>query len=156
MTSPDASPERRRNPNSPKLRGWHFQLLVWSLLALWGTGATWLWLHHFRQVEGAFGPEPHPLEIWMLRLHGFFLIPALMMIGGVLVVHIGNAWRYRRKRGSGLTQAFLYLALILTGYGLYYAGDEVLREVASIAHWVIGLGAPVLFLWHWLVRGHKP
>jgi hypothetical protein len=145
-----------QRPNSPKLRRWHFQLLLWSLLALWVTGVAWLWLHYFQQVEGEFGPEPHPVEPWMLRLHGFFMLPAMLALGGIAVTHFVIGWRYKHKRVSGLVQAGLFLALILTGYALYYAGDETQRTIASITHWIIGAGAPIVFIWHLIVKARRP
>lgn len=147
---------RAPKPHSPKLPAWHFQMLLWSLLALWLTGLSWLWLHHFGSVEAEFGPAPNPLEPWMLRLHGFFMLPALLAMGGILVVHIANGWRYKHKRVSGLIQSTLFLTLILTGYALYYSGDETLRAAASLAHWVIGAGVPMVFIWHRAVRVKRP
>ncbi len=42
--------------------------------------------------------------------------------------------------------------MILTGYLLYYLGDEGGRAVVSAIHWVIGLAAPAVYLVHRLVR----
>ena len=40
------------------------------------------------------------------------------------------------------------LVLTATGYLLYYAGNQQLRESASAIHWILGLGSPAIFLWH--------
>jgi hypothetical protein len=56
--------------------------------------------------------------------------------------------RYQRYIGIALTAAFAIL--ILSGYMLYYVGDEGLRDWTSIIHWVLGLAAPTLFIWHYL------
>jgi hypothetical protein len=149
-------PVKRGAVKSPKLRLWHYGLLAASLLALWGTGLAWVWLHYFGEIEGEFGPEPNPLNPFLLSLHGFFLLPALLAMGGLMAVHIGMGWRYRHKRNSGIAQTALYLTLILTGYGLYYAGDDLLRENLSLAHWTIGAAAPVIFIWHLIVRLNRP
>ena len=41
-----------------------------------------------------------------------------------------------------------FLILILTGYLLYYAGDDQPRAMISLLHWVIGLGAPLAYAVH--------
>lgn len=144
------------NPNSPKLKAWHLQLLLWSFVGLWGSGIAWLWLHYFKQVEGEFGPSPNTLEPWMLRLHGFVMLPALLGLGGLVVTHFGIGWRYAHKRVSGLIQCALYLTLILTGYALYYSGDESLRANASLSHWIVGASAPIFFIWHLIAKAKRP
>ena len=40
------------------------------------------------------------------------------------------------------------LLLTVTGYLLYYAGDENTRPVISAAHWILGLAVPALLAWH--------
>ena len=50
-------------------------------LLLLGSGAVWLVLHHFVRVAGEFGPEHHPLEAWLMRLHGLLALPALVGVG---------------------------------------------------------------------------
>ena len=41
--------------------------------------------------------------------------------------------------------------LTLTGYALYYAGDERIRPVISVLHWGLGLVLPAALLWHILL-----
>jgi hypothetical protein len=38
--------------------------------------------------------------------------------------------------------------LMLSGYLLYYVGDDTARSVISVLHWTIGLAAPVVFFMH--------
>jgi hypothetical protein len=42
--------------------------------------------------------------------------------------------------------------LIGTGYLLYYASDEVMRDIAKYAHWAVGAAAPGALIWHMLTR----
>jgi hypothetical protein len=44
--------------------------------------------------------------------------------------------------------------LITSGYALYYFGSEESRPWISLLHWVLGLGAPLLLLWH-IVSGRR-
>jgi uncharacterized membrane protein YdfJ with MMPL/SSD domain len=92
----------------------------------------------------------NPLEPWMMKLHGLVLIPALLAIGGMLVAHIPKGWDHVRQRIAGIALCAVLAVLIVSGYMLYYAGDETLRDWASLAHWVIGLSLPAVFLWHFL------
>jgi hypothetical protein len=39
----------------------------------------------------------------------------------------------------------MLIVLAVTGYLLYYLGDETLRSAASVLHWSVGLGAPILY-----------
>lgn len=137
-----------------RLARWQIWLLSLSGGALWLSGGGWLLLHYYGQTEGAFGPEMNPLEPWMMTLHGFFLIPALLGIGGMLVAHIPKGWDYKRQRVLGIALCLVSAELIGSGYLLYYAGDEVLREWSSLAHWAIGLTLPAIFLWHY-ISGQK-
>ncbi len=142
------------NTRSAKLARWQIWLLIISGSVLWLSGAAWLLLHYYGQVEGEFGLETNPLEPWILRLHGLVLIPALLGFGGLFVVHMPKGWKDRHQHNIGIGLTALIGVLILTGYLLYYVGDDGLRSWSSIAHWGIGLATPVIFIWHYL--GHKP
>lgn len=135
-----------------KLARWQFHLLCWSGAGLWLSGAAWLLLHYCAQREGEFGPEMNPLEPWMMKLHGLVLIPALLGLGGLLLVHIPKGWDWKRahQRLTGLILSAILAVLIISGYMLYYVGGENLRAWTSVGHWGIGLGLPAIFLWHWL------
>ncbi len=119
---------------------------------LWLSGGAWLLLHYFGQIESEFGPETNPLEPWMLRLHGAALIPALLGFGALFVVHIPKGWKDRRQRLIGIGLTTLVALLILSGYLLYYAWDDDFRGWVSLIHWVIGLGVPIIFIWHYVSR----
>jgi hypothetical protein len=140
------------NTRSARLARWQIWLLTISGTVLWLTGAAWLLLHYYGQIEGEFGPESNPVEPWMLRLHGGALLPALLGFGGLFVVHMPKGWNDRRQRLIGLGLTSLIGLLILTGYLLYYAGDDGLRGWVSLIHWAIGLGVPAIFIWHYVSR----
>jgi hypothetical protein len=148
-------PHRR----TARLASWQIWLLSLSGTGLWLTGGAWLLLHYYGQTEGDFGPQMNPLEPWMMKLHGFFLIPALMGIGGMFVAHIPKGWHYSAQRAAGIVLCVVLTVLVASGYLLYYAGGEVLREGSSLTHWIIGLTLPAVFLWHYvngrLVRRKK-
>ena len=120
--------------------------------ALFATGALWLVFHYFVRIEGAFGPAPHVLERWWLRLHGAAAFAMLFLLGTIAVNHARQAWVARRNRVTGTIMASLNALLVVTGYLLYYAGGETSRETVSLLHWVLGLGFPLVIVAH-VVKG---
>ena len=140
------------NTRPAKLARWHILLLTISGGFLWITGAAWLLLHYFGQIEGPFGPAPNPLLPWFLRGHGLALIPALLGLGGLFVVHFPKGWPHRRQRYVGLALGVLLGLLIVSGYLLYYVGGDAPRRWSSLVHWSLGLATPLVFIWHYL--GH--
>ncbi len=121
-------------------------------LGLWGSGVGWLALRYALRRDGQFGPEAHPLEPWALKAHGAFAFAALWLMGVVWAAHLVNGWRAGRRRWSGAVLFGLALLLIASGWLLYYAGDDQLRDGVSKLHWVAGLGAPLALLAHRFVR----
>ena len=126
------------------------RLAVYVIAGLtWATGALYLVFHEFLQTPGEFGPEANPLEPWWLKSHGAAAFAALWIFGLLWGVHALNGWNARRRRWSGGLLFGAVAVLIGSGFLLYYAGDEGMREVVSVLHWVLGLAAPLAFMWHW-------
>ena len=119
---------------------------------VWATGVLWLVWRYFLRTQGPFGPEAGPLEPWWLRAHALFAFAAIWSAGLLWGVHVVNGWRSGRRRWSGGVLFGGAVLLIATGYLLYYLGDDRLRAVDSIVHWVIGLAAIAAFAWHRLRR----
>jgi hypothetical protein len=118
----------------------HREYLVYAVLGgTWLSGAIWLVLHFYMREKTEFGFLPHPLEAWALRMHGAFAFAALWLGGLIWAAHIPAAWASRRHRYSGIMVVSLFGLLGLSGYLLYYLGDEGWRDIVSLAHWLIGL-----------------
>jgi hypothetical protein len=132
-----------------KLAKWQIRLLCWSGSLLWLSGVAWLYLHNFGQISGDFGPETNPLEPWMLKIHGAAMLVALLGMGSLLVVHIWRGWGYRSQRMLGLTLSGTLIVLIVSGYLLYYVGNEEARSWISLIHWVVGLLSLIIFVLHY-------
>ncbi len=118
---------------------------------LWASGAVWLIFHYFLRAPSEFGPTPNPLEPWWLKLHGAFAFAALWMFGLLCAAHVGNGWTSGRRRWSGALTLGVAAILGLSAYFLYYVGDDGLRQAAAYVHWILGLGTPVLLIWHRVV-----
>jgi hypothetical protein len=125
-------------------------------LGLWLSGGLWLLFHYALARPGPFGPSVNPLEPWWLKLHGAFAFAGIWFFGLLWGAHIAARWPYGQRRRSGSLLAGLFLWLIVSGYLLYYAGGEATRPMISLAHWVVGLAAPLAFVGHRLRRSRKP
>jgi hypothetical protein len=138
------------NTRGARLTKWQIWLLSLSGVLLWLSGSAWLLLHYFGRTQGDFGPETNPLEPWMLRLHGLVMLPALLGVGGLFIAHFPKGWLHKPQRIGGIVLSVVLLELTVTGYLLYYTGDDDLRTLIGQAHWIAGLGVPVAFIWHYL------
>jgi len=104
---------------------------------LWATGAWWL---------------ARPAPLWM-KIHGAAAFVFLLVFGSLLYQHVPAGWAHEKQRGSGGGLIALCGTLILSGWGLYYFGNEDLRRWTSGLHSYLGLALPILITLHvWLGR----
>jgi len=133
-----------------RLPAWQRRTLYVAGAALTLTGALWLALHYGR------GPAdlPHPLEAWLMKLHGLAGFAALFMFGVLAAQHIPHGWRlsarhrHARQRGTGVALGTLAALLAATGYALYYFAPEGVRPALGWAHALLGLAMAALVLQH--------
>lgn len=124
--------------------------------SLVGSGVAWLIAHYLLAAPSEFGETHHPSEPWWLRIHGAAVMGFLVLLGTILPGHVTRAWSLRKNRAqtvrknviTGTLMLSLVAALALTGYALYYCGDEDLRPYISTGHWLVGLIAAVSFYQH--------
>ena len=118
------------------------------VFTLWLSGMVWLVLHYFGRAVGPFGSQANPAEPWALRIHGALAFLAIGGFGWLWGLHIGPGWTRGQRKWTGGLLAAITLVLIVTGYLLYYLGDETWRAWASLVHWIVGLMAITPFLIH--------
>ena len=118
-----------------------FVYLVFGILLV--TGIAWM-------VFQARLDEGNHVSSLMLKLHGGAAMISLILLGA-LINHMRKGWKSRKNRTSGLTLILAILFLVVTGYGLYYAGDEQLRTLISQWHSWVGLGIVLLLPAHVLI-----
>lgn len=128
--------------------------LYGNLLLSLGSGTLWYALHHWFQIEGEFGPEKHPLEPWLIKLHGLSAFFAMIGFGYLLATHVHVGWRSKRNRWLGIAVLSSIALLIITGYLLYYAGGESFRSAVALTHLVLGLSFPVTLALH-VLKAHR-
>ena len=131
-----------------RLTSGHQKWVYWTAAALFASGVLWLVFHYFLQTQGEFGPAPHPLEHWWLRLHGAGAMLALLVVGSLLPIHVRRGWHQRRNLPLGIALSSAVLLLTLSGYALYYFGGEEARPWISVFHWGIGIASPLALVWH--------
>lgn len=117
-------------------------------IGMWLTGVLWLLLHNFLMQAGEFGMAPNPAEPWSLRAHAAFAFAGIWLLGLLSAAHIQRGWNSRRKRYSGVTLLSAFITLILSGYLLYYVGDEHARSLIAALHWILGVFAPLAYVAH--------
>lgn len=122
-----------------RLPRWARLFIYGSTAATWITGILWLVFHHYIRHEGAFGPEAHPLEHHWLALHGAAAFLTAWSLGLIWMNHVRRGWSGQRNRWNGRLLTLLLLVLVASGWGLYYLGEEGLREHLSQLHWILGI-----------------
>ena len=130
----------------------HRAIVYGCCALLFVTGAAWLVAHTWMTVDGEFGAEPHPLERWSLRLHGAGAMLFLVALGSLVRGHMPAGWKTNRSRPSGVTLVATSIILVVSGWCLYYVGNETARALISQIHWGLGLAGPVIIGLHVLGR----
>ena len=84
----------------------------------------------------------------MLMLHGAAAMLALVALGVLLSAHVLPGLDTPRNRRAGIGLLAGIAALAVTGWGLYYLGEDVLRGWASDLHIAAGVAATMAFVRH--------
>lgn len=133
-------------PRLSPARQWALWTIVAALLI---TGVAWLWAEYvYAPAEGDI--ESYEIKHLALVVHAAFALLFVFTAGTLLYTHMQTAWRQQRNRITGILMASTALVLTVSGFGLWYAGGETLRNVSEIAHWLTGFGIPVVLLVHML------
>src|SRR5262249_32906713 len=85
---------------------------------------------------------------YVLLLHGAAAMLMLVLLGTLLPFHTVISWRRRENRGMGTVMLAVNAILVVTAFGLYYAGSDTLRRWTSDVHIVVGLSVPLLLAAH--------
>jgi hypothetical protein len=126
------------------------RLAVYLVLgALWLSGCVWLLLDEFFESRGPFGVSPHPWEGAILALHGILAIISTFLFGWLTARHVLARWPGRLRRLSGATLAMFFALLTLSGFALFFIGDDRWQRLSAVAHDALGLGVLVFAIQHW-------
>jgi hypothetical protein len=130
---------------NPLPRGQRIALYA-SIALLATSGLAQLGLHY--TVGAGAGELPHPLEPWLLRLHGAAAMAALFTFGSLAAHHAPRGWRMGRQRRGGAGLWALLALLAASGWVLYYAANEATRPAIGLLHAGLGLVLTLGVLWH--------
>lgn len=142
----------------------------WALYAvcalLWASAGGW-WLLAGERLSAAPGaPFEAAAELWrprLLAVHGLAAYLFLVVCGSFVPRHMRRAFSAKANRGSGISTVAAAAVLAVSGWGLYYLGDEAWREAARLVHDLLGFLLPVGLFLHVLfgrrwrrLRGPRP
>ena len=136
--------KRRGIQLSPRHKRWFYAVSVTLFLS----GAAWVLLDWLTERNEARADLLRSLKPWMLKLHGAAAMAFLVALGILIPTHIKRAWSARRNRMNGGFFVAVMALLVVTGYGLYYFGDDGWRTAASWIHLILGFGTPALLGLH--------
>jgi hypothetical protein len=125
----------------------HRRILYVVCLILLLSGASWAWVHRLDNA-GRMSPTLREIKPWLIKIHGWAALGFAVLLGSLIPVHIRHSWHAGKNRKSGVFFLTAVGLLTLSGYALYYLGEETLRNGTSQFHLWLGLAAPVLLFWH--------
>jgi len=111
------------------------------------SGGAWAWIHHLDEA-GRASDLLRQTKPWLLKAHGYAAVGFVLLLGTLIPVHIRHSWHARKNRLNGAFFLSAVGLLTLSGYALYYLGDESWRNGASQFHIWLGLAAPILLFFH--------
>ena len=119
-------------------------------LLLFFSGIIWLFLHYFCNYYGEFGLETHPMESKVLALHGIVAIFSTFLFGYIWGTHARQRLKMKSKKNkkSGIAISVTLTILCITAGILYYIGNDKIRQITSIAHWVMGIALFFIIILH--------
>lgn len=122
-------------------------LIYATLAALAASGTVWAAFHYF-----VAGKQAAAGEAVAMKIHGAVAMIALLTLGTILPGHVPKGWRGRKNKLSGAAILASCAVLVASGYLLYYAGGEALRQLASYIHLSFGVALAVLAVVHVTAR----
>jgi hypothetical protein len=136
--------KRRGIQLSPRHKRWFYAVSVTLFLS----GVAWVWLGWLAERNEGRAELLRSLKPWLLKLHGAAAMAFLLALGILIPTHLKRAWRAQRNQVNGGFFVTVMALLVVTGYGLYYFGDDRWRSAASWIHLLLGFGAPALLGLH--------
>lgn len=76
--------------------------------------------------------------------HAASYFATLLLLGALWTIHMRAGWLRAENTLSGSLMLASFSLLMLSGLGLYYAGDEAFGRIALYGHLLAGLTLPVL------------
>ena len=149
------SPRIGRTPSALRLDDRFRYGLYAAFTILFATGAVWLIGN--AKMDSPDGEFWQDVSAKMLVIHGGTAMLALLILGALIPIHMQRAWRGRLNRLTGIAMVTVNTVLVLTAFGLYYAGSDTLRGWISDIHIAVGLAFPAIIIVHIVIgRTRRP
>ena len=128
------------------------------------SGIAWLGVHY--ALGAGAGELPHPLEAWLMKLHGLAAMLGLFVLGAVAAAHVPRGWRisgrphdrqsrrpsrrhhWALQRRTGVMLCALAAVLAFSGYLLYYFAPEWIHSSIGWAHAAAGVAMALVIALH--------
>jgi hypothetical protein len=121
----------------------------WTLygvsLAVFVSGAAWAWADRLQEAGSLTWAGLKP---GLLTVHGLSAVIFVLLLGSLLPGHVRRAWHARKNRLNGAWFLSAVTVLTVSGYALYYLGNEAWRNATAQLHLWLGFVAPGLLFWH--------
>ena len=118
------------------------------------TGLVYAWMRYFAESEDEFSLVSHP---WQPELQASHIITAPLLVFACGLVWRAHVWLrvksgFRQRRKTGLVLAVLLAPMIVSGYALQVAVEELWRDVWIVTH----VASSVIWLLVYLVHQLAP
>lgn len=122
------------------------------------SGLGYGWLRYFKQVQGEFGPEPHPLQSLVQHAHVLAAPLLLFALGMTVRGHLSTKLRAgtREGRRTGLGAGLLIAPMVLAGYLVQVATAPMWRTAFAWVHGISSLLFLLSYIGHGLRTWWKP
>ncbi len=122
------------------------------------SGLGYGWLRYFKQVQGDFGPEPHPLQGVIQHAHVLAAPLLLFALGMTVRGHLFAKLRAgtREGRRTGLGAALLIAPMVLAGYLVQVATSPTWRTAFAWVHGISSILFLISYLGHGVIAWWRP
>src|SRR5262249_34052170 len=127
-----------------------FRFALYGAFAVVGlTRAVWVVADQLKgSPRGGLWPR---IPASLLLAPGGTSMGTLLLLGALFPVHIRLGWRSKRNRLTGPAMVAFNAMLIVTAFGLYYSGSDIVRPWMSDIHLGLGFALPALSVLHILL-----
>lgn len=130
-----------------RVRGIVIAVVCLSLVS----GLAFYYLNTWVEIEGEFGPQKHPWQFPILKVHAISAFVMMFLYGMFWATHVQLGWRSKRSRNTGSVMTAVIGCQVVTAYLLYYLSDETWRLWTSYIHIAIGISIPLALFAHIVV-----
>lgn len=126
-----------------------YRRILYSLVLLsWCSGIAFFIFSRYVLIEGEFGPEKHPWQFPLLKVHGAAAFIMMLSLGAVITSHVPAGWRTGRHKIFGSILLGSIVFMVLSAWALYYLSSDANRELIGNIHAAVGVFLPFTVLWH--------